>query len=480
MPIARLWGWLAVVAAAVGLALAPTAQGLAKERRLPESNAEIQLSFAPLVKRVAPAVVNIYTRRIVEQRVGSPLFDDPFFRQFFGNSLGFRFGDRRVRRQQNSLGSGVIVSADGLIVTNHHVIDGADEITVALSDRREFEATLVLDDERTDLAVLRIDTKGHALPALELGDSDDLEVGDLVLAIGNPFNVGQTVTSGIVSAVARTGVGVADFQFFIQTDAAINPGNSGGALVTLDGRLVGINTAIFSKSGGSLGIGFAIPAAMARVVVESAEQGREYVQRPWLGAATQPVTADLAATLDLPRPAGALVREVYPNGPADQAGIRVRDVIVAIDGREVDDPQSLAYRFGSRVTGGQVQIDILREGRRLERRLALVKAPDDPPRKVTEIGGHSPFTGATVANLSPALAEELGLDTLTSGVIVLKVARGSPAHRLQMQPGDMVLRVDGKEISTVDDLDRALTREEGKWQLSLRRGDQTFNLVVRG
>jgi serine protease Do len=467
-----------VAAMVVGTAGLAAGEAAAKERRLPKSAAEVQLSFAPLVKRVAPAVVNIYTRRVVERAARSPLFDDPFFRQFFGEGFGFGRG-RRIRKQQNSLGSGVIVSADGLIVTNHHVIADADEIKVALSDAREFEAHLVLDDEGTDLAVLRIDTEGEDLPFLRLGDSDDLEVGDLVLAIGNPFNVGQTVTSGIVSAVARTGVGISDFQFFIQTDAAINPGNSGGALVTMDGRLVGINTAIFSKSGGSLGIGFAIPAAMARVVVESAKQGLNYVQRPWLGAGTQRVTAEIAQSLGLARPSGALVREIYPGGPADKAGLRVGDVILRAGGRPVQDPEGLIYRIGTRVIGGSLKLDVWRSGKTSSRGLKLVSAPEDPPREVSEIRGHSPLAGATVANLSPALSEELGLDTLMRGVIVLAVAQGSPAYRMKLRRGDLIIKVGGTEIRDVATLKRKLVKPRREWHLSVRRGDRTFNLVLR-
>jgi len=470
---------LLVFGAMIGLALAPFGAATAKERRLPASTAEVQLSFAPLVKRVAPAVVNIYTRRVVERVVGPTLFDDPFFKQFFGDRFGFG-GGRTIRRQQNSLGSGVIVSPDGLVITNHHVVEGADEITVALSDRREFEARLVLDDERTDLAVLRVDIDGHELPWLQLGDSDDLEVGDIVLAIGNPFNVGQTVTSGIVSAVARTGVGVSDYQFFIQTDAAINPGNSGGALVTLDGRLVGINTAIFSRSGGSHGIGFAIPASMARVVVDSAVAGHDYVQRPWFGAATQPVTAEIAASLALARPAGALVRKVYPDGPADKADIRVGDVIVAVDGQGIDNPQALGYRLGTKLVGGDLALQLVRDGKTFERTLNLVSAPEEPPRDVTVIEGHSPLAGAKVANLSPALAEELGVDTLGRGVIVLDVARGSPAQRLKLKPGDMVLKVNGDEIDDVDKLRRAVAEAKPRWELSVRRDDRTLNVVISG
>ncbi len=468
------------VFAALLLGLLPSSPSAdAEERRLPKDAREIRLSFAPLVKEVAPAVVNIYTRRVVEQVVGSSLFSDPFFKQFFGE--GFGFGERRrVRKRQNSLGSGVVVGAAGLIVTNHHVIAGADEIIVALSDRREFEAKLILDDERTDLAVLRIDTGDEDLPYLDLGDSDSLEVGDLVLAIGNPFNVGQTVTSGIVSATARTGVGITDFQSFIQTDAAINPGNSGGALVTMCGKIVGINTAIFSKSGGSHGIGFAIPVNMVRVVMESARQGLDHVMRPWLGAATQAVTAEIASTLELERPAGVLIRAVHPGGPADTAGLMVGDIVTAVGQRAVDDPDELEYRFGTRVVGGKLDLTVLRDGRELTRTVALRKAPEDPPRDDRELEGASPLAGATVANLSPALAEALGIDTLLAGVVVLDVAWRSPARRLKLRPGDRILRVNGTEVTDTKQLAGLVRVRRREWQLSVKRGRKVFNLVVQG
>ncbi len=305
------------------IALAGIAVASAQERRVPNA-AELRLSYAPVVQRVAPAVVNVYAAKVIQNR--NPLFDDPIFRRFFGVP-----GDGGGRQIQRSLGSGVIVDPSGLIVTNVHVIEGADEVKVALADKREFEAEIVLKDKRSDLAVLRIKDAHERFPVLEFANSDALEVGDVVLAIGDPFGVGQTVTHGIVSALARTQVGITDYQFFIQTDAAINPGNSGGALVDLTGRLVGINTAIFSRSGGSQGIGFAIPANMVRVVVASAKGGSSAVQRPWLGAKLQQVTADIADSMGLKRPAGALVASVARGGPAEHAGLKAGDVIVSVD-----------------------------------------------------------------------------------------------------------------------------------------------------
>jgi len=289
----RLKRLIAALLATFALVAAASAQ----ERRVPTPN-ELRLSYAPVVQHVEPAVVNVYAAKIIESR--NPLFDDPIFRQFFGVPGGDR------QQIQRSLGSGVIVDPSGLVVTNVHVIEGADEVKVSLSDKREFEATIVLKDKHSDLAVLRLKDSHERFPSLDFANSDTLEVGDVVLAIGNPFGVGQTVTHGIVSALARTQVGITDYQFFIQTDAAINPGNSGGALVDLSGRLVGINTAIFSRSGGSQGVGFAIPANMVQVVVASAKGGSPAVLRPWLGAKLQQVSADIADTMGLKRPVGAL------------------------------------------------------------------------------------------------------------------------------------------------------------------------------
>ena len=450
-----------------GIVLSTPAESV--EKLTPESKAQMQLSFAPLVKKAAPAVVNIYTRRVVEQVLRSPLFDDPFFRRFFGEH--FSSPERKRRQKQNSLGSGVLLTADGMIVTNHHVIHGADEITVALSDRREFEATLVLDDERTDLAVLSIDTYGEKLPFLELRDSDSLEVGDLVLAIGNPFNVGQTVTSGIVSALARTGIGVSDFQFFIQTDAAINPGNSGGALIAMDGRLVGINSAIYSKTGGSHGIGFAVPSAMVRAVLASAKAGLSHVKRPWLGASTQIVTADIAASIGMKRPTGVIVRSVFPDGPADRAGVKVGDIVLAVDGHKISSPTALKFRLGTRMIGKKAPFTILRNGNQRKFNLRLVAAPEMPLRNLTNLTGRQPLANATVANLSPALAEELGLDTLSRGVIVIQVNERTPARRY-LRAGDKILQVNLDRIELVKDLVNSLKKSVDEWQITMQRGNK--------
>ena len=419
-------------------------------------------------------MVNIYTRTVVQQQVRSPLFDDPFFQRFFGNQLG---GAPR-ERVQRSLGSGVIADPRGFVVTNNHVVAGAQEITVVLNDRREFEAELIVADERTDLAVLKIDPAGQALPALPFGDSDALEVGDLVLAIGNPFGVGQTVTSGIISALGRTIVGDADAQSFIQTDAAINPGNSGGALITVDGRLAGINTAIFSRSGGSLGIGFAIPSNLVASVLHAATLGTGVV-RPWTGANLQAVTAEIAQSLGFDRPIGVIVRSVHPKGPADRAGIRVGDVITAVDGREVLDPRMLKFRIATKPVGQTAQLEVRRGGAVRTVRFPLEAAPENPPREQTQIKGNNPLAGATVANLSPAVAEETGMTPDATGVVILSVARGSPAERIRLRPRDLVLAVDGQEVKRVRDLTSLLSNHQGGWRIAVQRGEQTVNLVIR-
>jgi Do/DeqQ family serine protease len=459
----------ALLAAAVS-ALTPLLQSAsAQERRVPSGPAEVQLSFAPVVRRVAPAVVNVYAARVIENR--NPFMNDPFFRQFFG----------AVPREQvqRSLGSGVIVDPSGLVVTNNHVIEGASAVKISLADKREFEAEIVLKDEHSDLTILRIKGANERFPVLEFGNSDELQVGDIVLAIGDPFGVGQTVTHGIVSAVARTQVGISDYRFFIQTDAAINPGNSGGALVDAAGRLVGINTAIYSRSGGSQGIGFAIPANMVRVVVASAKGGSGAVKRPWLGAKLQEVTPEIAESMGLKRPSGALVANVASGGPAARAGIRTGDLIVSIDGTLVDDPNAFDYRFATKALGGTAQIGLVRQGKEVAVPVALQGLPDTP-RNELEIRGRSPFLGVTVANLSPALADELRLDPQTEGVVVTAVADGSPARSLGFQKGDIVLSVNNQKIAKPTDLDRIVNAGSRQWHITIVRGGQQISVVLSG
>ena len=454
------------------LLLQPPPSAAESSRAVPNSPAELRLSFAPVVKRAAPAVVNIHAARVVENR--NPLMEDPLFRRFFGPGFG---GPRE--QVQRSLGSGAIVDPSGLVVTNNHVVEGGSEIKVALSDKREFEAEVVLKDPRTDLAVLRLKDGRERFPSLEFGDSDGLQVGDMVLAIGNPFGVGQTVTHGIVSALARTQVVITDYQFFIQTDAAINPGNSGGPLVDLTGKLIGINTAIFSRSGGSQGVGFAIPANMVKVVVASAISGGSAVQRPWLGAKLQAITSDLAEKFDLKRPAGAVVTNVYANSPAARAGLKPGDVIVAVDGHVVDDPNAFDYRFTTRALGGQSQLAVMRNGKEIKVAVALETAPD-LPRDELVIRARSPFLGAKVANLSPALAEELRLDAAAEGVVVLDVASGTPAQSVGFQRGDVLVSINNEKVAKTRDLDRLTKAGSRVWRVTIIRGGQQISAAFGG
>ncbi|MCL4768719.1 MAG: Do family serine endopeptidase [Hyphomicrobiaceae bacterium] len=469
--LSRISGLAAAVL--LGLSLSPLPAD-AQQRVPPPSREAVQYSYAPIVKRAAPAVVNVYVRSRV-RTAAPPLFDDPWFRQFFGEGFGMP-----RERVQNSLGSGVIVSPDGIVVTNNHVIRGgaSAEIRVALADRREFDAKVILQDEKSDIAVLRIEGNGTSFPTLELADSDALQVGDLVLAIGNPFGVGQTVTSGIISALARTEMARSDVQVFIQTDAAINPGNSGGALVDMHGRLIGINTAIFSRTGGSHGIGFAIPANLVRLYVDSALTGNK-VERPWLGARLEPVTRDVAESLGLDRIAGALVTRVYKEGPAAEAGLEPGDVIVSIDDFAVADSRAIYYRLVTRGIGNTARIEVLRKGQRMSFSLPLKAAPALGRDDVRNLSGPHPFDGARVANLLPAMAEEMGLDDQEGVVVVLSVRNGSTAANV-LRPGDIVLRIGRQPIETVSDLDRVLVERQRVWQITIKRDGRVLQFQFMG
>lgn len=452
--------------------------GTAAAQTVPESQEQMRLSFSPIVKRAAPAVVNVYATRMISQRPRSPFGNDPFFRRFFGEPGS---GSRAPRqRETSSLGSGVIVDPGGIVVTNNHVIKDASTIKVVLADKREFEAEIMLKDERTDLAILRIDLDGRkeTFPYLEFADSDAVEVGDLVLAIGNPFGVGQTVTSGIVSALARTRVGVTDYQFFVQTDAAINPGNSGGALVDVEGRLVGINTAIFSRSGGSNGIGFAIPSNMVSVVVAASDMG-DIVQRPWLGATFQPVSSDIADSLGLDLPRGALVTGVVEDSPFDRAGVRVGDLVVQMDGNRLSDPDELGYRLATRRLGDEVAFVVLRGDRRIRFTLTMQAPPETVPRDEQLLTGRTPLAGATVANLSPALAQEIGFFK-NAGVVILSVEPGSPAAQYRFREGDLILELNDRKIETADQLARQARRAGSVWRFKIDRDGRIIRFSVGG
>ena len=450
MLVKRLFATLAMLVLALLLLPGP---GQRAQAKVPESMAELKLSFAPVVKKVKPAVVNVYARQVVRTRRRLPmLFDDPFFREFFGEPFGLGMPEERLR---NSLGSGVIVSKDGRIVTNSHVIENAVDIRVVLSDGREFPARVLLRDEETDLALLKVDAD-TPLPVLKLGDSDALEVGDVVLAIGNPFGVGQTVTMGIVSGLGRTRIGRSPYQAFIQTDAAINPGNSGGALVNLKGELVGINTMIVSRSGGNIGLGFAVPVNLVRSMLVNAKDGR--VVRPWGGVKLRTVDADMAEALGLPRPQGGLVEALDPQSPLRQAGIRVGDVILSIDGKPLRKASEFGYRLASRPIGVDAVVEVLRNGRRISFKVKRVPPPSDVRDRPVRLRGRHMLNGVLVGEMTERLRQRL---RLRGGVVVLRVPGGSPAARLGIRRGDIILQVNGQPVRSARQL-QALLRRTGR------------------
>ncbi|PVE23817.1 serine protease [Microvirga sp. KLBC 81] len=455
---------------AVALALGVGGATAQTQRVVPESKAQVQLSFAPVVRQTAGAVVNVYASRSVRRQNTAM---EEYFRRFFGEDApGVPRG-----RSQSSLGSGVIVDPAGLVITNNHVIENMNEVKVALADRREFEADIVLRDPRTDIAVLRL--KGATnLQAVELGDSEALQVGDIVLAIGNPFGVGQTVTQGIVSALARTQVGISDYQFFIQTDAAINPGNSGGALIDMNGRVVGINTAIYSRSGGSIGIGFAVPSSMVRVVLNSAKGGARNVVRPWLGARLQPVDGDIATGLGLERPTGVLVTSVYDKGPAAEAGLKRGDVILAVDGQPVDNPDSFGYRFTLKGTQGQAPLTVLRGGKQSALQVRLMPPVEVPPRDPVRGRTRTPFAGATIVNMSPAVADELQIDLADEGVVIADLDERSVAASIGFEKGDLIVAINGERVPSTKEAERLIDRAGGYWEITVNRGGRVFTTVL--
>lgn len=442
-------------------------------------------NFVPIVKAVTPAVVNISTTRVVKGPAGGevppPFMDDPFFRQFFGDEFFKRFGIPRERRE-NSLGSGVIVSPDGYIVTNNHVIAKADEIKILLNDKREFTGKVVGTDPKTDLAVVKIDAKD--LPTVPWGDSDKLEVGEYILAIGNPFALNSTVTMGIVSAVGRANVGIADYEDFIQTDAAINPGNSGGALVNVRGELVGINTAIFSRSGGYMGIGFAVPANMTRTVMDSlVKHGK--VTRGWLGVSIQEVTQNLAKQFGLDEAKGALVSEVLPDSPAAAAGVKSGDVIIGYDGKPVESPTLLRNMVAQTPIGRSAKVEVLREGKRQTLAVKIAEQPKDVAQGDGEEDGETApktaLAGLELRNLTPEIAGQLGLKPGTSGVVVTGVAPDSAASAAGVEPGDVILEINRQAVKSINDVKRLIAKQQKNENVLLlvnRRGGKLF-LVVK-
>ena len=409
-------------------------------------------AFAEVAEAARPAVVNISTTSTVtvEDNPFGNMFNDPFSRHFFGDQFG-NPGQKR-KYKSSALGSGVIVSDDGYILTNNHVVKGADEIKVILYDKREFKGKVVGTDPRTDLAVVKIDARN--LPTLSLGDSGNLKTGDLVLAIGNPFGLNQTITMGIVSALGRSNIGLADYEDFIQTDAAINPGNSGGALVNTSGKLVGTNTAIYSTSGGYMGIGFAIPSDMAKAVMDNIIKHGKVI-RGWLGVSIQDLTPDLAKSLDIKETAGALVSGVEKDSPADKAGLKRGDLITGIDTKEVDDSTGLRNMIASTAPGTKIDVKIIRDGKMQTETVVLGEYKEHAVVKKTEYD--NALKGISVQDLTPGLRDKLGLPENVKGVVVTGVSPELAGQRL-LQPNDVIEEVNRTTIQNVQDYDQAASR----------------------
>ncbi|HZI19923.1 MAG TPA: DegQ family serine endoprotease [Pyrinomonadaceae bacterium] len=437
--------------------------------KLPEPSAGVapeveKNSFAGLVERVQPAVVTVRSARVTRAPQQHPFMDDPFFRDFFGQR-GMPQQQPRGQVQQG-LGSGVVISADGYIVTNHHVIDGAEQIVAEFSDRRTFEAKLVGSDPPSDLAVLKIEA--NDLPVLTLGNSDNVRVGDVVLAVGNPLGVGQTVTQGIISAKGRqTGLSDGSFEDFLQTDAAINRGNSGGALVNTSGELVGINSQILSPSGGNIGIGFAIPANMVRAVTEQLISDGT-VRRGQLGVSIQAVTADIAASLGLENARGVIVNSVVPGSAADRAGLRRGDIVVAAGGRETNEPNALRNLVASTRPGSEIALTVLRDGREQEVKVTLGEFRNEPagggraPGGGDQPGSEGGRLGITVTPVTPEVARQFGFEEGTEGLVVTEVEPGGPAGSAGLQPGDVIQQANRADVRSIEDLRAAIGQAGGR------------------
>ncbi|MFZ2619692.1 MAG: trypsin-like peptidase domain-containing protein [Alphaproteobacteria bacterium] len=441
------------------------------------NNATTRASFSGALTDVTPAVVNIFTEKVVARRVVNPMFDDPLFRDFVANAVPVQ------KRMENSLGSGVIVSPDGLIITNLHVIEGATDIKVVFNDGRDAEAKYIGGDKDLDIAILRLNLgQGQQVPYAKFGDSDSLTVGDVVLAIGNPYGVGQSVSMGIVSAVARGNAQLSQLGNYIQTDAAINPGNSGGALVDSTGRVVGINTAIFSKNGGgSLGIGFATPASVVKAVVEDIVTSGK-VRRPWLGATGQDLTAELATQLGLPTPQGVMVNELAPQGPAANAGVQIGDVILALDGQPVANTRGFNARILTtpQLAGRKVPLTLWRAGQNLDVQVQFESIPDREPSSQLVIEGDSPLTGYVVEKLSPTLNQELSLPLATEGLAVVGVpAQVKGVAGLYLKVGDILQEVNGRPMATLVDVAAAVARRPQQWKITYQRGERVFRVIVQ-
>jgi len=443
-----------------------------------------QHTFAPVVKKVLPAVVNISTSKVVKTPAGSSgeMPDMDLFRQFFGRDFQGKDFQRRFntpkQQREHSLGSGVIVSPEGYILTNNHVIDGATDIRVTLSDKRELKARLIGADPRTDIAVLRVDAAN--LPtALVIGDSSKMQVGDTVLAIGNPFGLGGTVTSGIVSATGRTNLGIEDYEDFIQTDAAVNPGNSGGALTNDRGELIGINTAILSGSGGNQGVGFAVPVNLARQVMDEVLKTGK-VTRGYMGIMIQNVTPPIAKAFGLNEVRGALVGDVTPDGPAQKAGLQKGDIILDLNGTPVNDSNQLRMAISMMAPGSNVNLKVFRNGSQHDMQVRLAELPGKEQHASAQIGkAEGALEGVTVENLTPDTARELGLPARAAGVVVTNIDASSQAAASGLQEGDVIQEVNRRPVSNMTQFDQAVRRAGNSTLLLVNRKGNTLYLALQ-
>tara|TARA_R110000868_G_scaffold190862_1_gene434738 strand:- start:42291 stop:43682 length:1392 start_codon:yes stop_codon:yes gene_type:complete len=437
----------------------------------------LRSSFSQTVKTASPAVVNIFTEKEVATRAFNPFFDDPFFNKFLQGNLS----GHMKKRLERSLGSGVVVTEDGYIVTNYHVIEDAKSIRVVFNDRKEYAAEFIAADKNTDIAVMRIileEGEEATFKYVNFADSDAIEVGDIVLALGNPYGVGQSVSMGIVSATGRSNLGTGEYENFIQTDAAINPGNSGGALVDSEGKLVGVSTAIYSKSGGSQGIGFAIPANSVRVTLNSVLTTGK-VTRPWFGANGQDVTDALAQQLELDRPTGVLINEIVPEGPAEKSNLEIGDIILTFAGHPVENMSQLNARIASSFVGEVYDLGVWREGKNYTSQLMLGALPDRRTEDQYTVRGSNPLEGFTFEPLSPALSDDLNMPLNSKGIVVVKTPAQKGFGMIALNEGDVLISVNKKSINTIKDLQTAVSRRPSGWQIVYKRGNQTHRVLIQ-
>lgn len=442
-------------------------------KRIPKSQAQVKFSFAPIVNRAKPAVVSIYALQVREKQIRHPLFDEQFFSFFFGRPDFEGIPRREVER---SLGSGVIIDPEGIIITCHHVVDDAKVIQVKLDDNRTFEAKVVVDDPRKDLAVIKIihhDKNKPSLPFIPLGDVHNAEVGDPVIAIGNPFGVGMTVTNGIVSALARSFNG----QILLQTDTPINPGNSGGALVDMDGNLIAVPNVILSRTGASHGIGFAIPSTMIRPLLVAAKKGDGKILYPWDGIKLKTMTAEEAESFGLDRPMGVMVASIHPQSPAIKAGLKPGDIIIKVNNNPLQSIEDYQVAVQETDIGTLIYLTVLRQGHQKAIQFNIIAPPESPYPEVMILAKQGPFAGVKVANLSPALIQQYNFpDSYNEGVVIIDVpSRGFGF--VGIQPGDIIAEVNDKKITDLKQLQQLLN--EALYKLTIRRGDSVRIIQMR-